>query len=105
MVRVGARNLITDVPGIRVGQAHDEPARTGVTVVLPDEPARAAVDVRGGAPGTRETDALDPMGLAGKVGAGNRLVGADQIEDDLAIDLARRALRGNLESNGVDFSH
>src|SRR5262245_2562030 len=69
MVRVGARNLITDVPGIRVGQAQDETARTGVTGVLPDEPARAAVDVRGGAPGTRETDALDPMGLAGKVDA------------------------------------
>ena len=69
MVRVGARNLITDVPGIRVGQADDRLARTGVTVVLPDEPARGAVDVRGGAPGTRETDALDPMSLAGRVDA------------------------------------
>jgi L-aminopeptidase/D-esterase-like protein len=69
MVRPGARNLITDVPGIRVGQAEDRLARTGVTVVLPDEPARGAVDVRGGAPGTRETDALDPMSLAGRVDA------------------------------------
>ena len=69
MVRVGARNLITDVPGIRVGQAEDRLARTGVTVVLPDGQARGAVDVRGGAPGTRETDALDPMGLAGRVDA------------------------------------
>jgi L-aminopeptidase/D-esterase-like protein len=69
MVRVGARNLITDVPGIGVGQAEDRLARTGVTVVLPDEPGRAAVDVRGGAPGTRETDALDPMSLAGRVDA------------------------------------
>src|SRR5262245_40925484 len=69
MVRKGARNLITDVPGIRVGQAHDESARTGVTVVLPDEPARAAVDVRGGAPGTRETDVLDPMSLAARIDA------------------------------------
>src|SRR5262245_38554442 len=69
MVRVGARNLITDVPGIRVGQAEDRLARTGVTVVLPDEPARGAVDVRGGAPGTRETDALDPMSLAGRIDA------------------------------------
>ena len=69
MVRPGARNLITDVPGLRVGQAEDRLARTGVTVVLPDEPAGAAVDMRGGAPGTRETDALDPMSLAGRIDA------------------------------------
>ena len=54
----GARNLITDVPGLEVGQATHAGARTGVTVILPDERAVAAVDVRGGAPGTRETDAL-----------------------------------------------
>jgi L-aminopeptidase/D-esterase-like protein len=54
----GARNLITDVAGLRVGQASDERARTGVTVILPDERAVCAVDVRGGGPGTRETDAL-----------------------------------------------
>ncbi len=69
MVRPGERNLITDVPGLRVGQAEDGLARTGVTVVLPDKPARAAVDMRGGAPGTRETDALDPMSLAGRIDA------------------------------------
>jgi L-aminopeptidase/D-esterase-like protein len=60
MVRPGKRNLITDVPGIKVGQAGDERARSGVTVVLPDAAARTVVDIRGGAPGTRETDALDP---------------------------------------------
>jgi L-aminopeptidase/D-esterase-like protein len=54
----GARNLITDVPGLRVGQASHAAGRTGVTVILPDDRAVAAVDVRGGAPGTRETDAL-----------------------------------------------
>ena len=54
----GARNLITDVPGLAVGQAEDTRVRTGVTVILPDAPAVAAVDVRGGGPGTRETDAL-----------------------------------------------
>jgi len=54
----GARNLITDVPGLRVGQALHAGARTGVSVIVPDERAVAAVDVRGGAPGTRETDAL-----------------------------------------------
>ena len=59
----GPRNLITDVAGIRVGNAEDRLARTGVSVVLPERPAVAAVDVRGGAPGTRETDALDPTCL------------------------------------------
>ncbi len=56
----GPRNLITDVTGLKVGQAQDDAARTGVTVILPDAPAVAGVDVRGGGPGTRETDALDP---------------------------------------------
>jgi L-aminopeptidase/D-esterase-like protein len=59
----GPRNLITDVPGLKVGQTHDAPARTGVTVILPDAAAVAACDVRGGAPGTRETDALAPENL------------------------------------------
>ena len=63
MIRPGPRNLITDVPGIQVGNAEDSEALTGVTVVLPDRPAVAAVDVRGGAPGTHETDALDPTSL------------------------------------------
>ena len=58
MARPGPLNLITDVPGLSVGQAEDAGARTGVTVVLADQPAVAAVDVRGGAPGTRETDLL-----------------------------------------------
>jgi D-aminopeptidase len=52
------RNSITDVPGLRVGSAHDVKLASGVTVLLPDRAAIAAVDVRGGAPGTRETDAL-----------------------------------------------
>ena len=49
----GPRNLITDVPGLQVGQAHDEAVRTGVTVILPDDRAVAGCDVRGGGPGTR----------------------------------------------------
>ena len=56
--RPGLRNLITDVPGLAVGQAEDAAARTGVTVILPTARAVCACDVRGGAPGTRETDAL-----------------------------------------------
>lgn len=59
----GVRNLITDVPGLKVGQAHDTAARTGVTVILPDDRAVAACDVRGGGPGTRETDAMNPENL------------------------------------------
>ncbi|HEY8618116.1 P1 family peptidase [Phenylobacterium sp.] len=65
----GARNLITDVPGLKVGQAQDARARTGVTVILPDARAVCAVDVRGGAPGTRETDALAPENLVEAVDA------------------------------------
>jgi len=57
---VSLRNLITDVAGVRVGHADDARLASGVTAVLFDEPAVAAVDVRGGAPGTRETDLLEP---------------------------------------------
>src|SRR3972149_403254 len=69
MIGPGRRNLITDVDGILVGNAEDAGARTGVTVVFPAEPAVAAVDVRGGAPGTRETDLLDPTCLVERVDA------------------------------------
>ena len=63
MPKPGPRNLITDVPGVSVGNAEDARVRTGTTVLLPDAPAIAALDVRGGAPGTRESDALDPSRL------------------------------------------
>ncbi len=59
----GPLNLITDVAGLRVGQAEDAAARSGVTVILADDRAVCAVDVRGGGPGTRETDALAPENL------------------------------------------
>jgi len=65
-----ARVAITDVPGIRVGHWTDTEARTGCTVVLlPDEGAVAGVDVRGPAPGTRETDLLRPGRLVERVHA------------------------------------
>src|SRR5260370_4247338 len=54
------RNLLTDIPGIRVGHADDARAASGVTAILFDEPFVTAVDIRGGGPGTRETDLLDP---------------------------------------------
>ena len=69
MLRPGPRNLITDVAGLRVGNAHDAGVRTGTTVVLPDDRVVAAVDVRGGGPGTRETDALDPSALVDAIDA------------------------------------
>jgi L-aminopeptidase/D-esterase-like protein len=62
-------NLITDVAGIRVGNAHDSKAKTGVTVVLCDEPSVASCHVMGGAPGTRDTDLLDPANTVDKVDA------------------------------------
>jgi L-aminopeptidase/D-esterase-like protein len=55
-----ARNLITDVAGVRVGHADDHGLASGSTVILFDEPAVAGVDVRGGGPGTRDTELLDP---------------------------------------------
>lgn len=66
-VERGERNLITDVGGIEIGNAEDEAARTGVTVLIPNAPVVAACDVRGGAPGTRETDALDPSCLVERI--------------------------------------
>jgi L-aminopeptidase/D-esterase-like protein len=59
-LRPGPRNLITDVDGILVGNVEDQRLRSGVSVVLCEAPSVASVDVRGGAPGTRETDLLDP---------------------------------------------
>lgn len=53
-------NLITDVAGLRVGNAHDPVLGSGVTAVLFDDPAVASAFVMGGAPATRETDLLDP---------------------------------------------
>jgi L-aminopeptidase/D-esterase-like protein len=52
---------ITDVPGVLVGHAHDQAGLTGCTVVLTAEGAVGGVDVRGGGPGTRETDLLNPV--------------------------------------------
>ena len=62
-------NAITDVPGIKVGHYTDKEAITGCTVILCEAGAVAGVDVRGSAPGTRETDLLRPMNLVEKVQA------------------------------------
>jgi L-aminopeptidase/D-esterase-like protein len=60
-------DTITDVRGIEVGHAQDEEALTGCTVIICRKGAVAGVDVRGGAPGTRETDLLNPVNLVEKV--------------------------------------
>src|SRR5437879_6576839 len=60
---------ITDVPGVRVGHDTDLQAATGCTVILCDTPATGGVDVRGGAPATRETDLLRPMHMVEEVHA------------------------------------
>ena len=54
------RNLITDVPGMKVGHAEDLRLGSGATAIIFDQPAAASIDVRGGGPGTRETALLDP---------------------------------------------
>jgi L-aminopeptidase/D-esterase-like protein len=69
MAGPGTRNLITDVAGLTVGQAEDTAVRSGVTVLMTEKPVAAVVDVRGGAPGTRDTEALSPINLVGQVDA------------------------------------
>lgn len=56
--KTGENNLLTDVKGLQVGNADDSDLKSGVTVVTAQQPFAAAVDVMGGAPGTREIDAL-----------------------------------------------
>lgn len=67
--KINMKNAITDVPGILVGQVQDGTSLTGCTVILCEKPATGGVDQRGGAPGTRETDLLNPINLVSKVNA------------------------------------
>ena len=59
-MKPGPKNLLTDVPGLKVGNATDQTLKSGATVVVGDQPFAASVAVMGGAPGTRETDLLAP---------------------------------------------
>ncbi len=90
-------NTITDVPGIRVGHAHDIEAITGCTVVLCMEGAVGGVDQRGGAPGTRETDLLGTMHLVNKA-HGVLLTGGSAFGLDAATGVMRF-----IEEQGVGF--
>lgn len=69
MARPGPRNSLTDVAGLSVGCAEDQRVCTGVTVIVPEQRAVCAVDLRGGGPGTRETDALAPENLVDAIDA------------------------------------
>jgi L-aminopeptidase/D-esterase-like protein len=68
-MRAGARNLITDVAGLAVGNADDPVLRSGTTVLLGERPFVASAMVLGGAPGTRETDLLAPEASVARIDA------------------------------------
>ena len=91
-------NSLTDIPGILVGHAQDDQALTGCTVVLCTEGAVGGVDQRGGAPGTRETDALHPMHFVQQVHA-IVLSGGSAFGLDAASGVVRY-----LEEQGVGFN-
>jgi len=88
---------VTTIPGLRVGHAHDSEALTGCTVILYEAGAVGGVDQRGGAPGTRETDALHPMHLVERA-HGIVLSGGSAF----GLDAASGAVR-YLEERGVGF--
>ncbi len=92
------KNAITDVRGIEVGHAQNEEALTGCTVILCRKGAVAGVDVRGGAPGTRETDLLDPVNLVERVHA-VVLAGGSAFGLDAASGVMRY-----LEDNKIGFN-
>ncbi len=69
MAGPGPKNSLTDIAGLLVGQAEDAAARTGVSVILPQMRAVASVDVRGGGPGTRETELLRPEAMVPAIDA------------------------------------
>jgi L-aminopeptidase/D-esterase-like protein len=94
---VKLHNSITDIPGLLVGHAQNDEALTGCTVILCEKGAVGGVDQRGGAPGTREIDALHPMHLVSKV-HGIVLAGGSAF----GLDAATGAMR-YLEERGVGF--
>ena len=91
------KDAITDIPGLRVGHAQDEEALTGCTVVLCEDGAIGGVDQRGGAPGTRETDAMHPMHLVNEIHA-IVLAGGSAFGLDAATGVVNY-----LEERGVGF--
>ncbi|MCC6007511.1 MAG: P1 family peptidase [Rhodobacteraceae bacterium] len=102
-MRPGPRNLLSDVSGLRVGNADDGTLRSGVTVVTADAPFVAGVSVMGGAPGTRETDLLAPDKTVQQVDAlvlsGGSAFGLDAASG--VADALRNAGRGFAAPGGV----
>jgi len=96
--RTKLSGAITDVPGIKVGHAEDLEAITGCTVILCEDGAVGGIDQRGGAPGTRETDALQPTRLVDKAHA-VMLAGGSAF----GLDAASGAVR-YLEEKKVGFN-
>jgi len=90
-------NSITDINGLEVGHATNLDALTGCTVILCRKGATGGVDVRGGAPGTRETDLLNPLNLVEKVHA-IVLAGGSAFGLDAASGVMRY-----LEEQGIGF--
>lgn len=94
----GPNNLITDVAGLKVGNAEDHACLTGVTAIIPDAPVVAAADVRGGAPGTRDIELFDPAALVerihGIVLSGGSVFGLD----------AAGGVISELASRGIGFT-
>ena len=118
-MRPGPRNLITDVAGLRVGNAEDHRIKTGTTVLVADKPFRASVDVMGGSPGSRETDLLAPdklvdgvdaivlsggsaygLDAASGVSDGLRAMGRGFVYADLTIPIVPAAILFDLAGGG-----
>ncbi len=92
------KNAITDIPGLKVGNVHDATLCSGVTVLLSERPFVAAVDVRGGATGTRETDSI---GLSGTVEEAHGIV----LSGGSAFGLAAASgVQAWLAARGVGFA-
>ena len=95
-MKVGNKNLITDVTGVLVGNSHDEIMKSGVTVFTSEKRFAAAVTVLGGAPGTRETDLLESDKLVEKIDAivlsGGSAFGLDAATG--VVDCLRKENRG-----------
>src|SRR5919204_3304728 len=89
---------LTDVPGLRVGHWTDLEAGTGCTVILVEPAAVAGVDVRGAAPGTRETDLLNPVNTVERIN-GIVLAGGSAF----GLDAASGAVRW-IEEHGRGFN-
>ncbi len=103
MPRPGRLNRITDVPGLLVGNAHDERVRSGVTVLTGETAFTAIVDIRGASPGTRDTNSLNLTSVGYPVDAivlsGGSLYGLDAVSGVLAHF---RALgRGHAYETGI----